>query len=100
MSGAAPVADRDHALGIDRVHSILGVVYAMSGKSNTSRYAYQDNWRYTLQRVSTSASRSFSTTLRRCGGVGSSWCPADAMEPPLLGPYSGGALAAAEGMTA
>ncbi|MBX3386011.1 MAG: hypothetical protein KF768_05530 [Phycisphaeraceae bacterium] len=33
-------------------HSILGVVYAMSGKSNTSRYAYQDNWRYTLQRVS------------------------------------------------
>jgi succinate dehydrogenase / fumarate reductase cytochrome b subunit len=31
-------------------HSILGVVYALSGRSNTSRYAYQDNWRYTLQR--------------------------------------------------
>lgn len=33
-------------------HSALGVVYAMSGKSNTQRYAYQDNWRYTLQRIS------------------------------------------------
>lgn len=31
-------------------HSALGVVYALSGKSNTTRYAYQDNWRYTLQR--------------------------------------------------
>lgn len=31
-------------------HSILGVVYALSGRSNTTRYAYQDNWRYTLQR--------------------------------------------------
>lgn len=33
-------------------HSILGVYYALSGKSNTARYAYQGNWRYTLQRVS------------------------------------------------
>jgi succinate dehydrogenase / fumarate reductase cytochrome b subunit len=32
-------------------HSILGVYYARSGKSNTSRYAYQDNWRYSLQRI-------------------------------------------------
>ncbi|MEQ8845875.1 MAG: hypothetical protein RIB58_13585 [Phycisphaerales bacterium] len=33
-------------------HSILGVVYATTGKSNVQRYAYQDNWRYTLQRIS------------------------------------------------
>ncbi|MBX3409396.1 MAG: hypothetical protein KF859_05870 [Phycisphaeraceae bacterium] len=33
-------------------HSVLGVYYARTGRSNTSRYAYQDNWRYTLQRVS------------------------------------------------
>lgn len=33
-------------------HSILGVFYAMSGKGNTHRYAYQDNFRYTLQRIS------------------------------------------------
>lgn len=33
-------------------HSIFGVVIAMSGKSNTARYAYQGNWRYTLQRIS------------------------------------------------
>jgi succinate dehydrogenase / fumarate reductase cytochrome b subunit len=33
-------------------HSILGVYYALQGKSNTNRYAYQSNWRYTLQRVS------------------------------------------------
>ncbi len=33
-------------------HSILGVIYALQGKSNTRRYAYQDNWRYTLQRWS------------------------------------------------
>lgn len=33
-------------------HSILGVYYAMSGKQNTKQYAYQDNWRYTLQRWS------------------------------------------------
>lgn len=33
-------------------HSVLGLYYAMSGKRNTGRYAYQDNWRYTLQRWS------------------------------------------------
>lgn len=33
-------------------HSALGVVYAMSGKSNVGRYGYQDNWRYTWQRIS------------------------------------------------
>ena len=33
-------------------HSALGVVYAMSGKQNVGQYAYQDNWRYTLQRIS------------------------------------------------
>lgn len=33
-------------------HSVLGVYYARTGRSNTSRYAYQDNRRYTLQRVS------------------------------------------------
>ncbi len=33
-------------------HSGLGIYYAMSGRSNTARYAYQDNWRYTLQRIS------------------------------------------------
>ncbi|HLO41602.1 MAG TPA: hypothetical protein VK176_11315 [Phycisphaerales bacterium] len=33
-------------------HSVLGVYYAMQGKSNTGRYAYQSNWRYTLQRFS------------------------------------------------
>jgi len=33
-------------------HSVLGFYYAASGKSNTSRYGYQANWRYTLQRVS------------------------------------------------
>jgi succinate dehydrogenase / fumarate reductase cytochrome b subunit len=32
-------------------HSLLGIYYAMSGKSNVSRYAYQDNWRYTWQRI-------------------------------------------------
>lgn len=32
-------------------HSILGFFYAMSGKSNTQRYSYQDNFRYTLQRI-------------------------------------------------
>ncbi|MFI4881223.1 MAG: hypothetical protein ACIAQU_01415 [Phycisphaerales bacterium JB064] len=31
-------------------HAILGVFYATTGKSNLQRYAYQDNWRYTLQR--------------------------------------------------
>jgi succinate dehydrogenase / fumarate reductase, cytochrome b subunit len=33
-------------------HSILGVYYARTGKSNTAHYAYQDNWRYSLQRWS------------------------------------------------
>mgnify|MGYP000252022375 CR=1 FL=1 len=33
-------------------HSILGVMYAMSGQSNTRAYGYGDNWRYRLQRVS------------------------------------------------
>lgn len=31
-------------------HSILGVYYATTGKANVQHYAYQDNWRYTLQR--------------------------------------------------
>ena len=31
-------------------HSILGIYYATTGKRNTERYAYQDNWRYSLQR--------------------------------------------------
>jgi succinate dehydrogenase / fumarate reductase cytochrome b subunit len=33
-------------------HSILGIYYATTGKANLQRYAYQDNWRYTLQRWS------------------------------------------------
>ena len=33
-------------------HSILGFYYATTGKRNTDRYAFQDNWRYTLQRWS------------------------------------------------
>ena len=33
-------------------HAILGVYYATTGKSNLQHYSYQDNWRYTLQRVS------------------------------------------------
>ncbi|MFG0305882.1 MAG: hypothetical protein ACF8Q5_06675 [Phycisphaerales bacterium JB040] len=33
-------------------HIVFGVYFAMTGKSNTARYAYQDNWRYTLQRWS------------------------------------------------
>ena len=33
-------------------HSIFGVMYALQGKTNVSRYSYQDNWRYTLQRLS------------------------------------------------
>ena len=32
-------------------HSILGLAYAASGKGNVKRYAYQDNWRYSLQRL-------------------------------------------------
>lgn len=33
-------------------HSVLGVYYAKTGKTNTKHYEYQGNWRYTLQRVS------------------------------------------------
>ncbi len=33
-------------------HSIFGVMYAMQGKNNLSRYSYQGNWRYALQRLS------------------------------------------------
>jgi succinate dehydrogenase / fumarate reductase cytochrome b subunit len=33
-------------------HSILGFYYATTGRVNVQRYAYQDNWRYTLQRIS------------------------------------------------
>ncbi len=33
-------------------HAGLGVIYASSGKSNASRYRYQANWRYWLQRFS------------------------------------------------
>jgi len=32
-------------------HAILGVYFARSGKTNTERYSYQGNWRYTAQRV-------------------------------------------------
>jgi len=32
-------------------HSVLGIYFAFTGKSNVSRYAYQDNWRYTWQRI-------------------------------------------------
>ncbi len=33
-------------------HSILGVYYATTGKSNTASYGYGGNWRYRLQRIS------------------------------------------------
>lgn len=33
-------------------HSVLGVYYATSSRPNVTHYPYQDNWRYTLQRVS------------------------------------------------
>lgn len=32
-------------------HAVLGIYYAQTGKSNATRYPYQDNWRYTLQRI-------------------------------------------------
>lgn len=32
-------------------HAIFGIYYAMTGHPNVKRYAYQDNWRYTLQRL-------------------------------------------------
>lgn len=33
-------------------HSVLGFYYATTGRGNTTRYPYQDNWRYSLQRWS------------------------------------------------
>jgi len=33
-------------------HAILGIWFATSGRLNVDRYGYQDNWRYTLQRLS------------------------------------------------
>ncbi|MBI2757021.1 MAG: hypothetical protein K2Q09_03665 [Phycisphaerales bacterium] len=33
-------------------HSVLGVYFAAQGRCNAHQYRYQDNWRYTLQRVS------------------------------------------------
>jgi len=33
-------------------HSILGVYYATKGRANLANYPYQDNWRYSLQRLS------------------------------------------------
>ncbi len=33
-------------------HSILGIYFAQSGKTNTERYGYQANWRYAFQRIS------------------------------------------------
>ena len=33
-------------------HAILGFYYAITGSPNVKHYPFQDNWRYTLQRVS------------------------------------------------
>lgn len=33
-------------------HAILGVYFARTGKPNLKQYKYQDNWRYSLQRIS------------------------------------------------
>ena len=33
-------------------HSVLGMYFAFSGRTNVDRYPYQKNWRYTLQRIS------------------------------------------------
>ena len=33
-------------------HAILGIYFAKTGRFNTTRYAYQSNWRYTWQRLS------------------------------------------------
>lgn len=33
-------------------HSILGIYYATTGRPNLGRYPHQDNWRYSLQRIS------------------------------------------------
>ncbi len=32
-------------------HGILGIYYAINSKSNTSRYGYQRNWAYVMQRI-------------------------------------------------
>jgi succinate dehydrogenase / fumarate reductase cytochrome b subunit len=32
-------------------HALVGVWFAVSGRPNVKHYAYQDNWRYTLQRL-------------------------------------------------
>ncbi|MCP4833874.1 MAG: succinate dehydrogenase [Phycisphaera sp.] len=32
-------------------HAVLGVYFARTGRSNTTRYAYQSNWRYSWQRI-------------------------------------------------
>lgn len=32
-------------------HALLGIYFAGTGRSNVDRYRYQDNWRYTLQRI-------------------------------------------------
>ncbi len=33
-------------------HAVLGMYFAFSGRTNVDRYPYQNNWRYTLQRLS------------------------------------------------
>ena len=33
-------------------HSVLGIYFARSGRTNTERYGYQANWRYAMQRMS------------------------------------------------
>ena len=33
-------------------HALLGIYYATTGKGNVKAYNYQDNWRYSLQRLS------------------------------------------------
>jgi len=33
-------------------HAVLGIVFATTGRMNVRRYPYQDNWRYTFQRIS------------------------------------------------
>ncbi|NNF42750.1 MAG: succinate dehydrogenase [Phycisphaerales bacterium] len=32
-------------------HAVVGIWFARSGRSNVDRYKYQDNWRYTMQRL-------------------------------------------------
>jgi succinate dehydrogenase / fumarate reductase cytochrome b subunit len=33
-------------------HSVLGFIYARTGRANTGHYPHMDNWRYRLQRIS------------------------------------------------